>query len=132
MNYYENYAKQLKHILEDFEKMIAKNNNLTEDYVKERKALFKELEDKFNVEFNKLQCLNVTDFYLNTNNLNLPKMYWELYILWLEKMKHIYQLDQNYMKNLMGSSENILKNNPFFTSFNFYNLHQHFNINPNK
>ncbi len=130
MNYYENYAKQMKHILEEYEHLIAKNKNLTEDYVKQRKALFKELEDKFAAEFNKLQCLNVTDIYLNTKNINLPKMYWDIYVLWLEKMRTVYQLDNDFMKSLMGTTSNLVKMNPFLNSYNFYDLFKHFNINP--
>ncbi len=130
MNYYENYAKQLKNILEECEHTIAKNKNLTEEYVKERKELFKELETKFATEFNKLQCLNVTDLYLNTNNINLPKMYWDIYVLWLEKMRTIYQLDNEYMKNLMGTTANIVRMNPFLSAFNFYDIYKHFNIYP--
>jgi hypothetical protein len=130
MNYYENYAKQMKNILEEYEKLIAKNKNLTEDYVKQRKTLFKDLEDKFAADFNKIQCLNVTDLYLNTKNINLPKMYWDIYVLWLEKTRTIYQLDNEYMKNLMGTSVNLFRMNPFFNSFNVYDLFKHFNIVP--
>lgn len=130
MNYYENYAKQMKHILEEYEHMIAKNKNFTEDYVKQRKTLFKDMEDKFASEFNKLQCLNVTDLYLNTKNINLPKMYWDIYVLWLDKMRTIYQLDNEYMKNLMGTTSNLVKMNPFLNSYNFYDIYKHFNIYP--
>lgn len=128
MNYYENYTKQMKQMLLEYEKAIELQKSYSTNYIAERKALFKDIEEQFNMEMNKLQYMNIVDIYLNTTNLNLPKMYWNAYVLWLEKVKLVYNLDNDYLKQIIQTSNGILQLNPLLKAYSSFDVYKHFNF----
>ncbi len=127
LSYYENYTKKMKEHFHNYESIIVEQKKLTTEYVEHRKQMFKEIEDEFNLELHKLQYMNVVDIYLNTTNLNLPKMYWNVYVLWLKKVKIIYELDGEYFSNIMKSSSGLLQFNPFLKAYTILDVYKYFN-----
>lgn len=122
------YAKQFQENLENYEKYIQDQNHLTKEYVEKKKESFKWMEEQINLEFKKIQYMNPADIYLNSINMNLPKLYWGIYVLWLEKMKAMYNLDSEYFKNLVTLSNPVLQNNPFLKMYNIFDVYNHFNF----
>lgn len=117
----------MKEYFNNYEAMIVEQRNLTKEYVEQRKSMFKEIDDQFNMELSRLQYMNVVDIYLNTTNLNLPKMYWNVYVLWLKKIKIVYDLDGEYFSNLMKTTSSLLQYNPFLKAYTILDVYKYFN-----
>ena len=124
----EQYATQFKDALQKYETLIQEQNHLTKEYVAQRKQSFKWIEEQFNMEMEKLQHMNASDLYVNTVTMNLPKMYWDAYILWLEKVKKMYDLDVDYFRNLMNLTTPVLQLNPFLKPYSVFDVYNHFNF----
>ncbi len=122
------YAKNFQDSLEKYEYLIQQQNHLTKEYIDQRKSNFKWIEEQFNLEMTKLQHMNATEFYINSVNMNLPKMYWDAYILWLEKIKKVYDLDSNYFRNIMNLTTPVLQLNPFLKAYSVFDVYNHFNL----
>lgn len=124
----EKYAKQFKESLDKYEQLIKDQNHLTDEYINKRKEAYKWAEEKFNDQIERLQKMNVTDFYISSLNMNMANMYWETYVLWLEKVKNVYELDMEYFKNLMNLTSPVLKINPFLSPYTIFDVYNHFNF----
>lgn len=122
------YTEQFKNHLNQYEKNLQEKRNLTDDYVTQRKQQFRDIEDKINYEFNLIKYMNYSDLYLNIVNMNLPKMYLDIYLLWLEKMKDVYELDTNYFVDLVKLTYPILHETPFLKNYNIFDIYRHFNF----
>lgn len=122
------YTQQFRDHLEQYEKNFQEKNNLTADYIEERKSHFKDIENRLNDEFEKIQYMNSADVYLNLVNLTLPQIYLNVYFLWLEKMRELYKLDSQFLVDLIKLSTPILQENPFLHKFNIFDIYKHFDF----
>lgn len=127
LNPLNQYAVQFQKALEQYEQYVQEQNHLTKEYITKKQETFKWLDAQIKLEFERLQSMNIADVYLNTLNMSLSKSYWQIYTLWLEKMKSMYDLDTEYFKNLIVSTNPIAHNNPFLKMYNIFDVYNHFN-----
>jgi hypothetical protein len=128
LNPFGNYAEQFKANLEKYESLIQSQNHLTKEYIEQRKESFKWVEEQIALELKKIQYMNPAEIYLGTVNMSLPQLYWNTYVLWLEKVKKMYELDSEYFKNLVTITNPILANNPFLKGYSIFDVFQYFNF----